>query len=291
MSSRVPSLNWLRVFEAAARTESFARAAAQLNLSAAAVSQQVKALEAHLGTPLFTRHPHSVRLTDAGRAYLPSVQQSLLTLENATEGLFGPSRAQQLYVQSVLIFAHGMLAPALPAFRIENPKVNLVLSTGNSMQDFSVGYTDLQIIFGNPHNYGAASDRLMGEALFPVAVPEIASRIKVPQDLLKFDLVDVTTHRAGWFYVLDHLRVSPGRARFVNADSTIMAAAYAEQGMGIALARAPASDRAIRAAGLVACLPEFRLPGREAYYLVYPGVASLRPPARLFRDWMLDRFK
>ncbi len=69
MASRVPSLNWLRVFEAAARTESFARAAEQLNMSGAAVSQQVKALEQHLGAQLFQRQAHAVRLTEAGRAY------------------------------------------------------------------------------------------------------------------------------------------------------------------------------------------------------------------------------
>lgn len=116
MASRIPFLNWLRVFEAAARTESFARAAAQLNMSPAAVSQQVKALETQLGTPLFQRHAHAVTLTEAGRAFLPSVQQSLLLLETATTGLFGASRQQRLFVQSVLLFAHGILAPALPRF-------------------------------------------------------------------------------------------------------------------------------------------------------------------------------
>ncbi|MCP4818698.1 MAG: LysR family transcriptional regulator, partial [Shimia sp.] len=105
MSGRIPSLNWLRVFEAAARTESFARAAAQLNMSPAAVSQQVKSLEERLGAPLFVRKAHSVQLTDAGRAYLPPVQQSLMTLEEATEGLFGRTREEALYLNCVLIFA------------------------------------------------------------------------------------------------------------------------------------------------------------------------------------------
>ena len=102
MAVSVPSLNWLRVFEAAARCESFSRAAAQLNMSPAAVSQQVRALEERLDMALFERHAHAVTLTEVGRAYLPSVQQALLTLENATEGLFGAARAQQLFVQSVL---------------------------------------------------------------------------------------------------------------------------------------------------------------------------------------------
>ncbi|MGI9369748.1 MAG: LysR family transcriptional regulator [Ruegeria sp.] len=123
MTTRIPSLNWLRVFEAAARTESFARAAVQLNMSAAAVSQQVRALETRLGTPLFHRHAHSVTLTEAGRAYLPSVQQSLLMLETATTGLFGESREQRLFVQSVLLFAHGFLAQNVPEFQTAHPKI------------------------------------------------------------------------------------------------------------------------------------------------------------------------
>lgn len=150
MASRIPSLNWLRVFEAAARTESFARAAAQLNMSPAAVSQQVKALETQLGTLLFQRHAHAVTLTEAGRAFLPSVQQSLLLLETATTGLFGASREQRLFVQSVLLFAHGILAPALPRFQASAPQVNLMLSTGNLVADFANRFSDLQIVFGNP---------------------------------------------------------------------------------------------------------------------------------------------
>ncbi|MEP2030683.1 MAG: LysR family transcriptional regulator [Paracoccaceae bacterium] len=289
MTSRLPSLNWLRVFEAAARCESFARAAVQLNLSAAAISQQVKALEGHLGTPLFTRHAHAVKLTEAGRAYLPSVQQSLLTLENATEGLFGPSRSHQLFVQSVLLFAHGVLAPALPDFKIDYPDINLTLSTGNSVLDYSRGFNDLQIVFGNPQSFGASSDRVMGEELYPVALPEIAKQIRNPQDLVLFDLIEVATHRAGWPFVFDALRISTGRARFMFSDNTIMATALAAQGLGIALARAPASDISVRAAGLVDCLPGLRVSGSEAYHLVYPDLTSLRKPARQFREWLLQR--
>ena len=154
MSTRIPSLNWLRVFEAAARHESFARAAIELNMSPAAVSQQVRALEERLGAPLFHRKAHSVHLTDTGRAYLPPVMQSLLTLGSATDGLFGKVRERQLYVQSVLIFAHGILARGLSDFSVKHPGVVLTLTTGNAVTDFQHGFQDLQIIFGNPETYG-----------------------------------------------------------------------------------------------------------------------------------------
>ena len=288
MATRIPSLNWLRVFEAAARTESFARAAAQLNMSAAAVSQQVKALETQLGTPLFHRHAHAVTLTEAGRAYLPSVQQSLLMLETATTGLFGESREQRLFVQSVLLFAHGVLARGIPAFQAAHPQINLALSTGNMAADFANQFTDLQIVFGNPSLFGTEGDELLREVLYPVAPPEIAAQIQSPQDLFNFPLIEVSTHRASWVQLLEQLRLPHGQARYFFADNSLMAAELAAQGLGIALARAPASDSVIAAAGLVPCLPEVSVPGQEAYHLIYPDRSALRPAARLFREWLLD---
>ena len=288
MSDRIPSLNWLRVFEAAARTESFARAAAQLNMSAAAVSQQVKALEDRLGARLFERRAQAVVLTEAGRAYLPPVQQALMTLEGATEVLFGRSRAQGLYVQSVLIFAHGILAKGMSEFEALHPGVSVFLSTGNSAQDFDQGFSDLKIIFGNPHSFGAESDKLLEERLYPVALPEAAAEITQPSDLLDHPLIEVATHRSGWVQFLEETRVRPGKRRMIQADSTIMSMAMAREGRGIALARAPASDTAMQGAGLVPCLSGVSVSGSEAYHLVYDSRAALRPPARRFREWLLD---
>ncbi|NOD93828.1 LysR family transcriptional regulator [Ruegeria sp. HKCCD4884] len=288
MSSRIPSLNWLRVFEAAARTESFARAAVQLNMSAAAISQQVKALETRLGTPLFHRHAHAVTLTEAGRAYLPSVQQSLLMLETATTGLFGETREQRLYVQSVLLFAHGILATGLSAFQARHPDINLSLSTGNIVSDFANRFTDLQIVFGNPALFGTEGDELIREVLYPVAPPAIAAQIKTPQDLLGYTLIEVSTHRASWPHWFETLRLPAGQAQYFFADNSIMSAELSASGLGIALARAPASDRIMEMSGLVPCLPEATVAGQEAYHLIYPSLTTMRTPARMFRDWLLD---
>ena len=288
MHTRVPSLNWLRVFEAAARTESFARAATQLNMTPAAVSQQVKALETRLGTPLFHRHAHAVTLTETGRAYLPSVQQSLLMLETATAGLFGETREQRLYVQSVLLFAHGILAGGVPGFQAAHTQINLSLSTGNVVSDFANRFTDLQIVFGNPALFGSESDELMREHLYPIAPPEIAARIETAKDLFDFTLIEVSTHRASWPHWFEHQRLPAGQARYFFADNSVMAAELCGSGCGIALARAPASDRIMKLSGLVPCLPDISCPGQEAYHLVYPSRTALRPAARTFRDWLMD---
>lgn len=287
MASRIPSLNWLRVFEAAARTESFARAAQQLNMSAAAVSQQVKALETQLGARLFVRHPHSVTLTEAGRGYLPSVQQSLLMLETATTGLFGESRQQRVFVQSNMLFAHGFLAAGIPSFNEKHPDVRVMLGTSNQASETASQFTDLHIVFGNPSLYGAAHDPLLQERLYPMAWPELADQITAPQDLLDHVLIEVASHRAGWPYVFEALKLPQANARYTFVDNTIMAATMAAAGGGICLARAPASDIITSMSGLVPCLPDFEVPGQEGYHLVYADKASLRPPARVFRDWLL----
>lgn len=288
MPTRTPSLNWLRVFEAAARTESFARAAAQLNMSPAAVSQQIKALETQLGTPLFQRHAHAVTLTEAGRAYFPVVQQSLLMLDTATSGLFGESREQQLFVQSILLFSHGVLAPALPQFHAAHPGITPVLNTAIHNAEFAHHFSDLQIIFGSPAAFGEDSDPLMQEALYPVAPPDLAAQINTPADLLAHPLIEVTSHRAGWPYVLDALGLPPVGARYRFADNTILAAAMSGAGSGIALARAPASDLAMQGAGLVPCLPGVSVAGQHGYHLTYAARSALRPAARVFRSWLLD---
>lgn len=288
MSAPVPSLNWLRVFEAAARCESFARAADELHMSAAAVSQQVRALEERLGAPLFTRRAHAVELTDVGRAYLPGVQQALMTLQSTTEGLFGAARAEPLYVQAVLLFAHGVLADGYAEFSEKHPNIALNLTTGNSVYDFTHRFSDLQIVFGNPTVFGKENDFLLGEELFPVARSEIAETISSPSDLLAHTLIEVGAHRAGWPHVLEKLTVRAGAARYFFADSTVMAFALARSGAGVALARAPASDRVMAESGLVACLDNHAVTGREAYHLVYSERATLRPAARAFRSWLIE---
>ncbi|MEO0774637.1 MAG: LysR family transcriptional regulator [Pseudomonadota bacterium] len=287
MSISVPSLNWLRVFEAAARFQSFARAAEELNMSAAAVSQQVRALEDRVGAPLFTRAAHSVALTDVGRAYLPIVQQSLLSLQNATEGLFGEARAQQLHVQAELLFSHGVLARGYRAFTDAHPQISLLLSSTLHTVEMGQGYFDMRIVFGSPLLHEGDSDFLLAERLYPVARADVAAAIEAPQDLLGHTLIEVTTHRAGWAYVLEEMGQGAADVRFAYADSTLLAMAMASEGVGVALSRAPMSDSAMAGAGLVPCLPGFETAGREGYHLVYPERAALRRPARVFREWLI----
>jgi len=125
----LPTLTWLRAFEAAARTSSFAAAAAELNLTSGAISYQIRALEAYLGFALFERLPRGVKLTPMGVAYLPPVRKAFEELADSTVGLFGGSERVQITVHAPVSLAALWLAPELPAFAVANPSIDVRLSS------------------------------------------------------------------------------------------------------------------------------------------------------------------
>ena len=284
--SRIPSLNWLRVFEAAARTQSFVRAAELLNMSPPAVSQQIKSLETYLGRELFERGAHSVRLTPAGDAFLPSVQQSLLSVESAAAGLFGTRAETTIHVQATLVLAAGWLAPRLARFHAANPGIRVRLTTANLNADYLREEPDVRIVYGHLNLPGPAPERLLAEALVPVAAPALAATINRPKDLLAHPLIEVETHRSGWLQVFAELGLNPDAPpRFEFTDSTVMALALASSGEAIALARVPASRRLAEMHGLVPCLPDVvPVVAVDHYWLHMPAVPSR--PLRKFRDWL-----
>ncbi len=287
---RIPSLNWLRVFEAAARTQSFSRAAEQLGMSTAAVSQQIKALETHFKKALFIRQSPGIRLTSAGQAFLPIVQQSLGALEVTAAGLFGNPEREPLSIQVALIFANSWLASRVGDFQVKYPHIHLYLSTYNDYQELQSLNYDLQIAFGTGPQYGAEGDPLFGESVYPVALPRISREIACIKDLLKFRLIEISEHHTGWVQFFHRLEdVSISDAEFLFTDNTTTAYCMATSGIGIALARAPASDELYARLGLEPCLNDIAIPGSQNYYLTYPSLNSLSSAARAFRAWILDQ--
>ncbi|MEL6266915.1 MAG: LysR substrate-binding domain-containing protein [Pseudomonadota bacterium] len=284
---RIPSLNWLRVFETAARAESFARAAETLNMSPPAVSQQIRALETSLGRPLFERGAAHVRLTEAGRAFLPVVANALASVETTAAGLFGRDGRAPLTLRVSTMLALSWLAPRLPGFMAAHPAVELTLVTGNLDEDFQRRGADLMITFGQPPGPGEAGEPLFGERLYPVASPALAARIATPADLAAERLIEVTSHRAGWHGVLTAAGLGEARPRHVFTDTTALALALAAAGGGVALARAPASDNLVAGHGLQRCLAPLEVPGAERYHLVHPAGPALAPAAAAFRGWVL----
>lgn len=287
----IPSLNWLRVFEAAARTESFARAADMLGMSPPAVSQQIRALEGYLGRALFERGARAVTLTEAGRAFLPVVSNALNAVETTANSLFGRAGVEPLSVRVSLMLATGWLGARIGGFMAAHPSVQLSLVSGILEEDFRRPGPELMITFGPAHagdaGPGFETVPLFGERLFAVAQPAIAQRIETPADLARFPLIEVTSHRATWYRLLPDPDALPVTPRFSYTDTTAVALALAAAGAGIALARAPATDPVVTAHGLVPCLPDHTVPGLEGYHLVHPIEGRLSPAGRLFRDWLL----
>jgi LysR family glycine cleavage system transcriptional activator len=210
---KIPSLNWLRVFEAAARMENFARAAELLDMSTSAVSQQIKALEQHFGEQLFERGARNVELTDAGHAFLPAVRQALRTVEETAGSLFGQENENTLMLQADQLFATGWLAPRLPDFARRHPRVQLHLTGVYRDQDYQRAGAELKILFGPVHRSWAQCDRLFDERIYPVASRDLALSIRTVDDLLEQRLIQISTHRINWNQILQTVGVDSIPAR------------------------------------------------------------------------------
>ena len=290
-SSRViPSLNWLRVFEAAARTENFARAAELLNMSTSAVSQQIKALESHFGEPLFSRGKRHVELTDAGHAFLPSVQQSLRNVEETAASLFGHDKHNTLMLQANIILTTTWLAPRLPEFSVRHPEVQIHLNGAYHDHDYQLPGAELRLLFGPVHRSWAQCDRLFDETIYPVAIPAIADAIRSPQDFLQHRLIQISKHQVNWNQILQSIGIETSPTRqLCFTDSTQLSLSMAAAGYGIALARAPTTDSIIEKLGLKPCRICPEIHSTEAYYLVYRNVESLSEAASKFRAWLLEQ--
>lgn len=288
MKRGIPSLNWLRVFEAAARSENFARAAEQLNMSTSAVSQQIKALEAHFGEALFKRGARHVELTDAGHAFLPVVNRSLRAVEETATSLFGQDKENTLTLQADLNLSLSWLAARLPEFTRQHPQVQLHLNGAYHDLDFQRPGFELRILFGPVHRSWGQCDRLYDETIYPVASPELADSIHGAEDFLQHRLIQISTHQINWNQVLPAIGIDTLPTRqLCFTDSTQLSLTMAAAGYGIALARAPTTNKLVRRLGLVPCAVSAGLQSTEAYYLIYRNLESLSAAARDFRAWLI----
>src|SRR3954467_9005092 len=180
MAHRLPPLSALRPFEAAARLESFSRAAEELHLTHGAVSRQVRALEDHLGTELFARHGKRVTLTPAGRSFAERVRAVLDDLMLAAE-LARPARREGRLSVSVLpSFASRWLMPRLIRFMEAHPKIEVNVSATVGLADFARDEVDLAIRFGQGPWPGLACEKFLEDEYFPVASPRL-NRGKLPR--------------------------------------------------------------------------------------------------------------
>ncbi|MEY8197720.1 MAG: transcriptional regulator GcvA [Colwellia sp.] len=291
MKKRLPPLNWIRSFEAAARHLSFTHAALELNLTQAAVSQQIKGLESQLGAVLFKRLPRGLELTNAGSAYLPAVHESVERLSIATEEIFGQGRTDLLNIKVNLVFFLKWLAPKMSHFRALYPDINLQI-TSNIWSDEreKSADNDFEIRYGKGKWQSLKSERLTWDELFPVCSPDFLKKnpsLLTPDDLPNHTLLHVIGYEEGWGHWLNqtnHEHIKPSQG--FQFDTLITALEMAAQGEGLALGRTSLVDGMIESGRLVVPF-EQKIATDEAFYLVYTRSQVRHPHADIFRNWLL----
>lgn len=290
---RMPSLNALRAFEAAARHESFSRAADELNVTHAAISHQVRGLEARLGVPLFVRHNRAVRLTEAGRGYLPVLREAFDRIAEATEELFAEEAHGPFCVSTTPAFAARWLVPRLGRFLAAHPEIDVHLKPSEALVDFARDDVDLAVRYGQGAWPGLRADRLMPVRFFPACSPALLARgapLEKPDDLRFHTLIHVMSVGRGedswayWLSVAGVLGLDVTRGLHLHDASLALQAAV--DGEGVVLTIAPLAGLELAAGRLVKPF-EIALPEAVAYYVVCPEGAADRPKVAVFRDWLL----
>jgi LysR family transcriptional regulator, glycine cleavage system transcriptional activator len=287
MARRLPSLNALRAFEAAARHVSFSLAAAELGVTHAAVSRHIRDLELRLGVKLFHRTGRGVELTDDGEAYARDLTPAFDLLLKATERFPAPRGHQQLVISSEVPFAALWLVPRLGRFTAKNSEIELVLDPTNRMIDFSKNEADLGIRYGRGTWPGVEAIKLFDSEVTPVCSPAHLKKvgIKTPLDLKSYMLIqeDARQHWSSW------LKAADAPPTLTAGGPTLrghLAIAAAEAGQGFALADSIQAGDALIAKRLVR--PFALSVADQAYYLVRAAGSKESKVAAAFRTWLVS---
>jgi len=292
---RLPSLDLLKGFEAAARLLSFTQAGDELHLTQSAVSRQIKELEAQLGVALFERRHRALALTEAGRTLFPAASQVLQAMRAATDRLRALSARRSLAVTTTHSFAALWLIPRLPRFTRSHPAVDVRIAADIRVQDLERDGLDLAIRHGPASLAGSNAVRLFGERVFPVCSPKLLRDtrrpLKRPEDLRHHVLLqyDDPEGRHPWLHWRTWLEVErltdlrPAGSLLFSGYEQIIPAAIA--GNGVALGRSPLVREALASGELVAPFSRSADPAR-AYFAIVSQNAAARPEVKEFLAWL-----
>ncbi|WP_299888901.1 transcriptional regulator GcvA [uncultured Ruegeria sp.] len=295
MSDYLPPLTALRAFDAAARHMSFAKAAAELHVTPAALSFQIKSLEEHLGRPLFRRLNRAVELTEAGQALAPGAAEGFAMLQAAWRTVRRQEDGSSLTVTAGPALTAKWLAPRLYEFARAHPEIDLKFSATLRNMDLERDDVDVAIRFGYGQDDGLYSVPVRKEWLTPVMTPELADQFATPESLMNAPLIHDESISflkppcdwPAWFRAAEVEFVPTHGAHFSNADHAIDAAVA---GVGVALGRRAMILKDLSEGRLVA---PFKLAietkGRFRF-LCLPG-AEQRPQIAAFRDWFLSEIE
>jgi LysR family glycine cleavage system transcriptional activator len=292
MTARLPSLNGLRAFEAAARHLSFTLAAAELNVTQTAISHQIRRLEEELGIRLFVRQNRALALTTEARDYLPGVRAAFNDLRLATDRLLRRDDDKVLTVSTLASLAAKWLLPRLSDFQETHPGIDVRITTSTSLVDFQRDNVDAAIRYGRGQWPGLRADWLMADELFPVCSPSLLrgdKPLRCPQDLKDHVLLHTSNANSDdWrlWLTAAGLPTDISRQPGITFDMIFMTIQAAIDGIGVAMGRTSYVQDDIAKGRLVVPF-RIALPADAGFYLVSPD--GRREPAKLsaFRDWVV----
>lgn len=282
----LPPLIWLQAFEAAARTMSFTAAGQELNVTQAAISQRIRLLEDRLGQKLFVRHPRSLSLTPAGKAWLPSVLEAFARLAEGTAEVFGPSPNAPVTLRTTPVMQQNWVAPRLLAFHRIHPAVAVRLVSAIWPEDFGPEGADLEIRYGSGEWTGMEALSLGDEAMVPACSPQVAARLARPVDLAGETLLHAAGFAVGWPAWLERAGIAgiENDCPTLICDTQIMTLTLAAAGGGIALTHrrlVESRDDLVQPFGL-------SVPSAERFWLVRPANRRPREAAQALWTWLAD---
>ncbi len=297
MARRLPPLNALKAFEAAARRLSFSKAAEELNVTPAAISHQVKALEALLGVPLFRRATRMVYLTEAGRRALPLVTEGLDRLDEAVRLVREHEATGELRVTAPTTFAARWLVPRLHRFAVRRPDINVRIDANNNPVDLLADEADIAVRYGSGQYPGLVSQSFIaGETIAPFCSPCLLTGdhpLERPDDLRHHTLIhlEVEQLKFGWptwdmwlkAAGVEGIASSKGPV-FAQHDLAINAAIA---GQGVALASLLFIEPEVEA-GRLAVPFGMTMPSDFGYFLVATADKLDLPKVAAFRSWLFE---
>ena len=289
MARRYPPFATLRPFEAAARLESFTRAADELHLTHGAVSHQVRALEEHLGTPLFARHGKRVTLTAAGRTFAERLRTSLEEIARAADAV-RTRNVNRLSVSVLPSFASRWLMPRLIRFMEKHPNVEVNVNASTNLVNFAADDVDLAIRFGKGPWPEYFCERFLEDEYFAVTSPKLAARLKLksPEDLLKPGVRIMREDRDYWCEYFEAAGVPfENRVRGPLFNDSTYSLQAAARGEGIALARRSIVLEDLQRGELKRLFP-LSVRSLERYWFVCPKGSEDAPSVKAFREWVKE---
>jgi LysR family transcriptional regulator, glycine cleavage system transcriptional activator len=295
MVSRLPSLDLLRGFEAAARHLSFTKAAQELHITQSAVSRQIKTIEEQLGVTLFRRLNRALLLTEEGQALSRAVAAALGGIEQAVARLSTLTEDRPINVTTSVAFASLWLVPRLTRLRKAHPDIDVRLAANNDLLDLDRDRIDLAIRYCEPKAAPPGASLLMGEDVFPVASPSLARDrarpLARPADLERHVLLHFDEVRGDWPWLtwrewLPVLKVpelrAAGALHFSHYDQLVRAAI---EGEGVALGRAPLVERYLKSGELIAPFRDRVTVPRKYFVIVAPAAREQRR-VKQFVEWL-----